>query len=113
MNEYTDYFSKLQACSLIQALFEVTEVELAQHWTNLIKFACMELTKVEMVIMQSLLVGNDVRDLQLKRHVVYKSIECILKSSQESHKELGNILNFSKFFLCSLSQIDQTPKTII
>lgn len=87
MNEFTDYLSKRSACMLIQALFKVTEVELAQHWMSLIKYACMELTKVEMVILQYQAEGREIPDLQLKRQIVYKCVEGIIKASQESHKE--------------------------
>ena len=58
MNEYADFLSKRSACLLIQALFAVTEVELAQQWMSLIKFACMELTKLEMIILQNQLEGR-------------------------------------------------------
>lgn len=52
MNDFADhYFSKKSACMLLVRLFQVKEVELAQHWMSLIKYSCMELTKIEMVIL--------------------------------------------------------------
>jgi len=33
--------------------------------------------------------------------------------SEETHKEKGNLLHFSKQFISSLSELQNTPKTII
>ena len=44
---------------------------------------------------------------------MYLCVDGVIRSAQEPHNEQGNILNFCKFFLCSLSALERTPKTII
>lgn len=112
MDEFTDYFSMRSACTLLLRLFRSSEASLVQHWMSLIKYGCMDLTKIEVQLLQPSSEGPDITDLKIKRHVVFLCIEGIINLSAESHKEKGNILNFAKVFLGSLSELENAPRTI-
>lgn len=72
----------------------------------------MELTKLEVNILKLQSDDLPIHDHKIKRHVIYQCLEGIISLSVESYKEHGNLLHFSKEFLCSLSQPHNSPKTI-
>lgn len=104
--------SMQSASVLLQQLFRVSENELSQYWMSLIKYGCMDLTKIEVNILNCQNEGLPTHHLKIKRHVIFKCVQGLITLSEETYKEKGNLLHFSKQFLGSLSELPNSPKTI-
>jgi len=72
----------------------------------------MDLTKIEVQLLQHINDNKPTHDLKIKRHSIFSCLESIINISTESHEEKGNLLHFAKVFVGSLSDLPNSPKTI-
>lgn len=112
VESFTELMSMQSASILLQRLFGLTETDLSQYWMSLIKYGCMELTKIEVSILSSRSEDLPVYHHKIRRHVIYQCVHGLLTLSEETHEEKGNLLHFSKQFLGSLCELPNPPKTI-